>query len=67
MQVSTFGLVIDRDGDIAGLAFFVDWSKTAVLPSSIIRTLVEMERNFRYLTFLQLYLYAVEVLWLSRL
>ncbi|EES13025.2 uncharacterized protein LOC8082545 [Sorghum bicolor] len=45
-EVSTFGLVIDRDGDIAGLAFFVDWSKTAVLPSSIIRKLVEMERNF---------------------
>ncbi|CAD6259182.1 unnamed protein product [Miscanthus lutarioriparius] len=45
-EASTFGLVIDRDGDVAGLAFFVGWSKTAVLPSFIIRTLVEMERNF---------------------
>jgi hypothetical protein len=48
MQTSTFGLVIDRDGDVVGLTFFVGWSKTAILPSFIIRTLVEMERNFRY-------------------
>jgi hypothetical protein len=48
MQASTFGLVIDQDGDVAGLAFFVGWSKTAVLPSFIIRTVIEMERNFRY-------------------
>ncbi|KAL6909314.1 hypothetical protein ACP4OV_001595 [Aristida adscensionis] len=46
-EATTFGFVIDRDGDVAGLAFFVGLSKTAVLPSSIIRTLIEMERNFR--------------------
>ncbi|PUZ61300.1 hypothetical protein GQ55_4G265300 [Panicum hallii var. hallii] len=46
-EASTFGLVIDQDGDVAGLAFFVGWSKTAVLPSFIIRTVIEMERNFR--------------------
>lgn len=48
MQNTTFGFVIDQDGDVAGLAYFVGWSKTAVLPSSIVKTLVEMERNFRY-------------------
>ncbi|XP_024314900.1 uncharacterized protein LOC100822218 isoform X2 [Brachypodium distachyon] len=42
-------LVMDRDGNIAGITFDCPSPKTAVLPSFIIKKLIEMESNFRYM------------------
>jgi hypothetical protein len=50
MQRISGGLVMDRDGDIAGMTFDCASPKTAVLPSFIIKKLIEMESNFRYKT-----------------
>ncbi|CAD6259180.1 unnamed protein product [Miscanthus lutarioriparius] len=45
------GLVMDRDGDIAGMTFDCASPKTAVLPSFIIKKLIEMESNFSFILY----------------